>query len=532
MKKLHFTKLFAILGILSIFASCTNLTEEPFDQLTADQLGDSEEVIAALAAPSYTRLRDVLNGWQGYFDLVNESSDELVTPARINGGWVDGGTYRRLFMHQWNSTQAQPKNLWDRVYGALNLLNTTIDNTDPKLIESIAEFRGLRALYYYFLLDNFGNVPLVTSSKIEEGFLPEQNTRKEVFDYIESELIAVMPDLSKDVNTQTYGRITRWSAQMILAKIYLNSEVWFSTPMYDKAILATDDIINSGLFQLEASYHSNFLTENEGSKEQIFSVPYDENLGGWFHAHWKALHPSSAALTFQLSRPSWNGSAAVPQFIDTYDLDDDRLNIWLRGPQVDVNGNPIFNTMTPELRDKQLDYVNKLENINGVIENQGYRFAKYEIARGSVGPLANDVPFFRYADALLIKAESLLRTGNADAAASIVSEVRSRAFSNPLKATVTGADLMQGSSYNYGVQDGGIMLTSEGGADITYGRFLDELGWEFVGEFHRRQDLIRFGVYTTKSWFSHIPNGNHRVLFSIPEPAINSNSNLTQNPGY
>lgn len=532
MKKLRIIKVLSVLSIFGLLLGCTDLTEEPFDQLTADQIGDSEEVLAALAAPSYTRLRDVLNGWHGYFDLVNESSDLLVTAARINGGWVDGGTYRRLFMHEWNSTQAQPRQLWNRIYGALNLLNTTIDNTNPELVASIAEFRALRALYYYILLDNFGNVPLVVTSQIEEGFLPEQNTRQEVFDYVESELLEAIPDLSMEVNSQTYGRMTRYAAQMVLAKVYLNAEVWTGTPMYDKAIVATDDIINSGLFQLESSYRTNFLTENEGSSEQIFSVPYDENLGGWFHAHWKALHQNSAALTYQLSRNSWNGNAAIPQFIDTYDPDDDRFNIWLRGPQVDVNGNPIFNTQTPELRDTQLDHVNVLESIDGVMENQGFRFTKYEIAIGSVGPLANDVPLFRYADALMIKAESLLRTGSAAAAAAIVTEVRSRSFSDPVKATVTGTDLMQGSSYNYGVYQSGAMVTTEGGDDITYGRFLDELGWEFVGEFHRRQDLIRFGVYTSKSWFSHIPNGDYRMLFPIPDTAIDTNPNLTQNPGY
>jgi len=141
----------------------------------------------------------------------------------------------------------------------------------------------------------------------------------------------------------------------------------------------------------------------------------------------------------------------------------------------------------------------------------------------------------------MMKAEALLRTGQADAAAAIVTQVRQRDFpTNPAAATVTGAQLMQGSSYNYGWSDtdgivktaaGGTPVTN-GGADVQYGRFLDELGWEFAAEGHRRSDMIRFGVYTTKTWFNHTPLGDYHKLFAIPSGAINTNTNLKQNPGY
>ena len=76
------------------------------------------------------------------------------------------------------------------------------------------------------------------------------------------------------------------------------------------------------------------------------------------------------------------------------------------------------------------------------------------------------------------------------------------------------------------------MLSNEGGADIQYGRFFDELGWEFAAEFHRRQDMIRFGVFTKKSWLSHSPNGDHRTIFDIPQSVLNANPKLQHNPGY
>jgi hypothetical protein len=181
-----------------------------------------------------------------------------------------------------------------------------------------------------------------------------------------------------------------------------------------------------------------------------------------------------------------------------------------------------------------LNYTKQIGNIDATKEYEGYRVGKFEIERGVTGTaISNDVPLFRYADALMIKAECLLRMGQADAAAAIVTEVRQRAFiEDPDNATVTGSDLLQGSSYKYGTYNDGVLLTNEGGTDIQFGRFLDELGWEFAAEFHRRQDLIRFGVFTTKSWLSHTPNGDHRTIFDIPQAVLNANPNLQHNPGY
>lgn len=131
-----------------------------------------------------------------------------------------------------------------------------------------------------------------------------------------------------------------------------------------------------------------------------------------------------------------------------------------------------------------------------------------------------------------MKAEALMRSGKDAEAATIVTMVRERNFKgNPAKAIVTGADLQKGSSYVYGLKNHNT-TTNEGGSDIKYGRFLDELGWEFAQERRRRQDLIRFGVFTTKSWLSHVPNGAYRNLLPIPRPELNKNSNLTQNKGY
>jgi hypothetical protein len=179
-------------------------------------------------------------------------------------------------------------------------------------------------------------------------------------------------------------------------------------------------------------------------------------------------------------------------------------------------------------------YNNDVPSIDYSTEMSGYREGKYEYEMGLQMFMNNDQPLFRYADVLMMKAEALLRMGNAEEAALIVSEIRTRVFpGHPEKATLTGTDLQKGSGYKYGLKDSLYEWdTNEGGEDIQNGRFLDELGWEFSQEGHRRQDLIRFGVFTTKSWSSHSPNGDHRTIFPIPQDEINKNPNLQQNPGY
>ena len=165
-------------------------------------------------------------------------------------------------------------------------------------------------------------------------------------------------------------------------------------------------------------------------------------------------------------------------------------------------------------------------------EVHGFRLGKFEFKPGALVGMNNDFPLLRYADVLMMKAECLLRTGDAAGAAALVTQVRQRSFlSNPSKATVTGSQLLLGSVYNYGLRNH-LTSTVEGGSDIQYGRFLDELGWEFNTEGRRRQDMIRFGVFTKKSWLSHSPNGDYRTLLPIPRAELAKNPNIKQNQGY
>jgi hypothetical protein len=226
---------------------------------------------------------------------------------------------------------------------------------------------------------------------------------------------------------------------------------------------------------------------------------------------------------FNMTAQPWGGSSANPQFINSYSPGDKRFDdTWLHGDQINATDGSVVITL-----------VNKMPSIYYCEFGEGYRVCKYEIANGCKSNMSNDFPYFRYADVLMMKAECLLRTGKSDEAATIVTEVRARDFDDPTKAAVTGAELEGNTTIQYGTLDENGNVDAPGDqTPVKYGRFLDELGWEFAAEARRRTDMIRFGVFTTKSWYNHTPQGDYTKLFPIGLEELNTNPNLKQNPGY
>ncbi len=532
MKRFNLKSNILIAGLSALLlSSCTNLDETLYSQITAEKTKLTSEDLNNIIAPAFTTLRNVYWDWDGLADIYEESSDCMVVPERIGIGW--GGYYTTMHQHTWSPDgPAHIWTNWNSCYTGINNVNSALYQLDKlegvaNKDKFIAELRGLRAYYYYLLFDNFRNIPVVTKFDLPKGFLPSQNTPKETFDFMVKELTEALPLLSSARNSSTYGRFTKWAAKMTLAKLYLNHEVYFGTPKWAEAQAQVDEVIASGLFKLATNYKDPFMFDNDNSVEQIFCIPYDKTYAASCYHPFKALHPASQA-TFNLAGQPWDGSGAIPQFIDTYDPDDTRLkDTFLGGLQYSASGAPIM------VDGVQLNYTNYMTDVNGCYPMEGYRLVKYEIRSGEDAQTGNDVPLYRYTDALMIKAECLLRQGKADEAAAIVTQVRQRAFKNtPAKATVSGAKLAGGSSYKYGSYSAGKITNLEGGADIKFGGFLDELGWEFVGEHHRKQDLIRFDVYTKKSWFSKTRKDDRMKIFPIPQDFMNSNPNLKQNPGY
>ncbi|GGH32248.1 hypothetical protein GCM10007423_21650 [Dyadobacter endophyticus] len=521
--------------------ACTELKDESFDRIIASQFTPASGDVASLVGAAYTNWRDVLQQWNGLFRTQEVSGDQLVMPARPNG-WVDGGVYRRIHDHKWTADDDIAVNNWNRSYAGIANCNRIIYQIESGSIPFtdgkeavIAELKVLRASYYYVLCDIFGNVPIITQFDVPAGFLPEQSTRKQVFEFIVKDITDNLPLLSDKNDPTTYGRFNKWAAHTLLAKMYLNAEVFTGTAAWDKCIEHCNAVINSGAgYALEATQKEVFKTNNESSKEIIFAIPFDiKYVTDWngFSIHMETLQPANQA-TYNLLNTPWGGICAIPQFINSFDKNDERLTSnWIQGPQFSAGGTPL-NCTLGAFAGKPLSYINELPGVDQSEEIHGFRLGKFEIEKGTTVNLSNDWPLLRYADVLMMKAESLLRSGKADEAATLVTTVRQRNFkANPTKATVTGADLMKGSAYDYGLRNT-TTSTREGGADIKYGRFLDELGWEFAQEGRRRQDLIRFGVFTTKSWLSHKPNGAYRSLLPIPRPELNKNSNLKQNDGY
>jgi hypothetical protein len=527
--------------LLGATTSCTELENTSYNSMVADGFEPSDEDVASLLASGYVSWRKTMLLWNGVARAEMLCTDEDVIPARPNG-WVDGGVYKRMHQHKWTSEDDIPLQSWVRTYDGINACNRVlfqIESGQIKLGEReqsiISELKVLRASYYYLLDDLFGNVPIVTKFDVPEGYLPEQSTRKEVYEFIIKELTENIPNLSEEVNSTYYGRFNKWAAYALLAKMYLNSEVFSDGTHkdYDKCIEACDQVINSGKYKLEPLRKSVFAAKNEDSKEIIFALPFDETyIEDWnaFDFHLYSLQPENQA-TYNFQATPWGGVCVLPQYIDTFDPDDKRLtDDFISGMQFSANGDTLKCTMG-NLVGKPLEYVNKVNSIDGSEENQGLRWGKFEYAMGITNRLSNDFPLLRYADVLLMKAEALLRTGQADEAAKLVTEVRHRNFTDhPEKAVVTGAQLMGNTVYDYGRRDD--QSTTHDNVTVQYGRMLDELGWEFSQEGRRRQDMIRFGIFTKCAWFSHDASNASRNLYPIPNKEMLSNGNLKQNPGY
>jgi starch-binding outer membrane protein, SusD/RagB family len=580
MKSKNIISFISITGLLMLSPSCTNLDETLYSSLSEDNISYTEEEIESMSGPVYTNLRYTYWAWEALFDQCEESCDLLMTPLRIGVGW--GEQYILLHKHTFNSYIPHFWQTWYYPFVGIGYCNKLLDMEGIQSNkEKVAEFRAMRALFYYILLDIFRNVPLLTTSDLPAGFLPEQEKPSVVFDFIVSELDSAKLNLPK---TSGYGRMNYYAACMTLAKVYLNHNAWFygdneegytDNIWYEKALAEVNEVISSGNYQLAANYKDPFKADGSSCKEIIFAIPLDIDYASANYLSNKCLHAGSAA-TFLYNSAPWDGSCAVPQFMDTYDPNDKRkTDTWLFGPQYSYKKSGTDITIYQYLdyvaagntdglvatqintSDGLLNYSISVHSINnpGAYKMEGARFWKQEIVSGRDGTYGDDVCFYRLADAMFIKAECLLRLGrDKQVAADLVSEVRERSFpTNPAKAVRTVADLEGGSVYDYGYREtqkdneGKDMqvFTYEGGDDIELGGLLDDLAWEFVGEHHRRQDLIRFrlkdgsrNVFNGKSRFCYDASSVSpeddvkKNVYPIYQSFLDANIKLKQNPGY
>lgn len=544
----------AIIGLTSFgISSCTDLNETIYSEIASEKYTFSEKDAASMFSPVYSSLRSLYWGWNGLCDIQEESSDLYCTPYRIGIGW--GDLYVSMHKHEFHSQIGHMWTIWNSAYTGINACNKLLAvDAVKESSAAVAQLKGYRALYYYLLFDVFRNIPLDTTYNHPKGWLPEQSTPQDTWDYIISELNSIKGQCGKD---NGMGQINDYAVNMILAKMYLNHNAWFNdhsdNSWYGKAIDEVNEVLANTKYALAPNYSDNFKEDISKCPEIIFGIPFAEKYasGNYYANKW--IHTAGRAV-WNFNGWATGGSAVLPQFLDTYDANDSRYkSTWTLGQQYDQTGSPIIADGKPLIYTKEL---NSIDN-PGCYPFQGGRLIKYEILPGDFGTRFDDVPFFRLADAMMIKAECLLRLGgykgeSEQVAADLVTKVRQRAFKdNPAKAVRTVQQLKGGSVYDYGRRENqGKMgesdiwvITNEGGADIELGGLLDDLAWEFVAEHHRRQDLVRFringknqNVYNGKSWFCKDAktdvSDNHCDIFPIPKAFLDGNPKLKQNPGY
>jgi hypothetical protein len=490
-------KILSLFIVIALSFSCTNLEDKFYDRLPADMFPENEEQLGIMTIPVYTPLGELLD-WGGWWFCQEITTDEIVIPTR-DTDWDDGGKWRVLHQHDWNNTTEAIASMWSRFYKGVFETNKLIELWEPgagtpSVDLALAKLKTMRALYYYLLIDNYGNVPYVTQFAGAPEF-PLKMRRDSIWQYMVDD---VKPMIRHFTDGGSKYTASKGMAYMLMAKLYLNAEVYTGTPQWEIAEKYCDSVISMG-YSLESNPLGPFVTNNQNSPEIIFAIPFDEDAYTGFNLHMRTLHYNSN-LTFNMPVGPWNGMAVVEDHFDTYAANDKRKAGFLIGQQYTSAGAPIMDAGAggaPLIFNKNIPALQMNSSHTKIqIRMSGARVVKFEIKLGAKDNLSNDFPIFRYADALLMKAEALLRQGKTGEAVSYVNEVRARAFE-----TYTP-------------------LTS-----ITLDELLAERGREMFYEAHRRQDLIRFGKFNT-TWWEKTNTDPARKTFPIPQWAIDSNPNL------
>jgi len=495
-------------GLLLAVGSCTDLEEELNEDLTreeAETLLNASADVGALLQSAYDNLRGYQS--QEFFWAAQEhTSDEVVGPTR-GPDWDDNGIWRVLHDHTW----ADDHNFLAQTFDQLlqNIFTTTNILTFQTSASEAAQARFIRAFVMLSVVDGWGQVPFrEPGDNLLEP--PRVISGQDAVDFVIAETEEILGDLPDGPSTIA----NKDAARVLLMKAYLNKGAFANreNPTFDAAdmnqvIARADEIINSGKYSLAENYFDNFAPNNDQiSTENIFT---GENIGGSnsgnVRSRWRCT------MHYNQSPDGWNGFTTIADFYNKFDDDDPRASSdypgmtdvggvtagFLVGQQFDADGNA--------LEDRKGNPLAFTEDVSLVetgddLEITGIRVVKYPIDYVNVDNADNDYVFYRYADVLLMKAEALLRTGNAGEALSIVNDIRTTRGVEPF-------------------------------AELTLDNLIDERGRELYWEGHRRQDLIRFGKFL-EPWNEKPASGPERLLFPIPPTSLAVNPNLTQNPGY
>ncbi|WP_162304496.1 RagB/SusD family nutrient uptake outer membrane protein [Maribellus luteus] len=535
--KFIYKSIYLIALTLLLFAgSCTDLEVPVESELTAVNFPNTEEDFIAIAGPAYRFLHYKFYTINQI--LVQELTGDMAILTANGGNWYDDGRYQNYHLHTPTPDQRFLRESWAAWYNGVSKINSILPLFEGKEESevrdlAIAELRAFRAYLYFILQDNWGGVPIVTDFGPEVE-LKGRDSRKDVCKFIEDELLEVLPNLSGETGVATYARMTQWAAYALLAKLYMNWEVYTGEAgRWNDAVTACDKIIaeaqTNGTIALDPDYLAMFYPDNGPQiKDFLFAIPCD---GVHMQEHIPARYWLHRGLRYKYELPfNPSGSVkALPEYYDKFVVwndNDVRKGIWLTGKQYMFDGSPIiiettnsglddrYNGPNPNAPvDYHLEFTREIEFRNLVTFDTGndelgkavgYRCNKFYPDKNSITRNQNnDLPIFRYADILLLKAEAILRGANATMGhtpVSLANMVRTRAKAMPY----TTLDLDE---------------------------LLDERARELAYEGWRRNDLIRFGKFE-EPWGVKTSTDVRKRIFPIPQEQIDRNPLLEQNPSY
>ena len=545
MKRYSIIRSFCVLVTLSwCMISCDGfLKESPRDALPEEEgYRNITELYLNAVASLYNYIggnsdsQGLQGTGRGIYDLNTFTTDEAIMPTR-GGDWYDGGFWQGLFLHKWGINNDAIQATWEYLYKVVMLSNKSLEqiesyaltHADAELPAYRAEVRALRAMYYYYLTDLFGSIPLVLSSKVASKDIV-LSEREDIFNFIFKELQEATPLLPAQFSNRSgnyYGRLTRPVAYFLLAKLALNAEIymdnnWVDDTHPDGKTIFFDvdgntfnawqtvefycDQITALGYRLESDYAANFAVYNEGSVENIFTIPMNKTLyTNQMQYLFRSRHYNHAKA---LGLSGENGSSATIEALQTFGYEtneqDPRFDYcYYAGTVYDLKGNVVKlddgTALVYEPWKVKLDLSDEPYE-----KTAGARMKKYEIDDKAMKDgklMENDIVLFRYADVLLMKSEAKVRDGrNGDEE---LNQVRTRVGAPERTATLDN--------------------------------LLAERQLELAWEGWRRQDLIRFGQFT-RSYNSRpqLPNeeSGYTIVFPIPEKTRQMNPGWEQHPGY
>ncbi len=520
-----------VMIFIMAFSSCTeDLDVQPLDDdaTTAETVYDSvasyRQVLAKLyAGYALTGQQgpagdaDIQGIDEGFSNYLRQYWVAQVLPTDVGVvAWADPGLPAYNYQ-SWGSSNDFVMAMYSRIFYEITLTNEFIrESSEGKLSsrgfsesqkERIRTFRAearfLRALSYWHALDLYGNVPFVTEKDDVGAFQPEQISREDLFTYIEEELKAIEDEMAEPRQNE-YARADQAAVWTLLAKLYLNAEVYTGEPRYEDCITYCNKVMDAG-YTLEDEYQDLFLADNHTANGIIFPIAFDGNhsqtWGGTTFIISAAIGGNMNPTNFGVAG-GWAGHRVTKQFVQKFGQDttwDSRAMFFTDGQSLEINDVAIF---------QQGYAVSKFKNITSTGQS----------GSNSTFP-DTDFPMFRLADVYLMYAEATVRSGAGDEARAVqlINDLRERAFGDDYSAhgEITTGDL-----------------------DKQF--ILDERARELYWEGHRRTDLIRYGHFTTSdytwAWKGGIQEGratdDHYRLYPIPASDLNANPKLTQNEGY